>query len=84
MPRITDKGDVRWYAPKRKKPIVWSTHAVANLIYVLADDDDTVQSLRNKFGKDFISDPEVENILDSYIRYGHGNLVLKKTFHYLG
>lgn len=84
MPKFTDKGDVCWFVQNRKKPVAWSTRAVANLIYALADDDDTIQSLRDKFGTIFIPDHEAENILDIYIRRGFGNLVIKKTFHYLG
>lgn len=80
MSRISDKGDVFWYLPKRKRPFEYSTIATEHFIQLLAAEGGTIKQCREKIGRKYLQDPDAERILDEYIKRGYGDRVAKKFF----
>lgn len=65
------KGDVSWFAGKRKKPIAYSTVASSDLIKLLFDEhpDATIQEVQGMIN----FDEEAKQVLQKYMDLGYGN-----------
>lgn len=70
------KGDVYWYFPNRKKPIAYSTKAVADTIDIFSSEYETINDVYNAL--DFMGDEK--DILRLYIDAGYGNIIAKELF----
>lgn len=78
MPKKTDKGDVHWYVPNRKKPVAYSTACTNIAVCNLAEDGKTFKQIREMFtNEQIIFDAEVVAVLDSLIQYGLGDKVAR-------
>lgn len=70
------KGDIYWYARKRKKPVAYSTAATELSICLLAEDGKTFKQIRDMFtNRQIIFDAEAVAVLDALIKYGDGDLI---------
>lgn len=69
-------GNVCWYAPKRKKPIAYSTQACSDLIKVLAEDHETIQDVYTAV----TYDQEAKWVLQQYIDLGYGSQIARAWF----
>ena len=78
MAKAKIKGDVHWYAPKRKTPIAYSTRATSDLIGLLAEDFETIQDVYDAVQYD----QEAKAVLQKYIDLGYGNEVAREWFRY--
>lgn len=70
------KGDITWYAPKRKKPIAYSTRATNDLIVLLSQECETISDVYNAINYD----EEAKTILKKYIDLGYGNEIAQNWF----
>ena len=82
MPKLpkTPKGwnssDVRWFVPKKKKPIAYSTTATSDLIALLSQEHKTIQEVHDAIN----FDQEAKKVLQSYIDAGYGGQIAKEWF----
>lgn len=63
------KGDVAWYAPKRKRPIAYSTVAVKEWPDMLSSCGLTVEQMHRAS----VMDDEARKVLEAYMALGHGS-----------
>ena len=70
------KGDIKWTAPNKKKPIAWSTRATSDLIVMLAQNHETITDVYNAINYD----KDAKDILQKYIDLGYGNIIAKEWF----
>lgn len=78
MPTNKTKGDIYWYARKRKKPVAYSTAATELSICLLAEDGKTFKQIRDLFTNgQIIFDPEAVAVLDALIKCGDGDLIAR-------
>ena len=74
----TEKGDVSWHIPGRKRPIAYSTKATSDLIGVLAEDGGTIREVQSRINYD----QEAKAVLQAYIDRGYGNQLAAEWFKY--
>jgi hypothetical protein len=76
----TPKGwystDVKWYIPKQKSPIAYSTVATMDLIVLLSEEGLTIKEIFDKI----MFDDEGKKVLSEYIKRGYGNTIAKSFF----
>jgi len=70
------KGDVAWYVPKRKTPLVWSTTSASDLISLLSTEYETIRDVYNAI----TYDQEAKEVLKKYIEKGYGETIAKYFF----
>ena len=70
------KGDVYWYAPKRKRPIAYSTKSASDLIVVLSQEYNTIQEVHDAINYDI----EARGVLSKYINLGLGSCIAREMF----
>lgn len=69
-------SDVRWFVPKKKKPIAYTTRAASDLIVLLSQEYKTIQEVHNAIN----FDQEAKKVLQSYIDAGYGGQIAKEWF----
>ena len=73
-----DKGNVRWYIPKKKNPVAYSTTSTKHLIDILSHEDKT-RTIQDVY--DLINyDVEAKEILKIYIDKGYGSQIACEWF----
>lgn len=60
--------DVHWHAPKRKRPIAYSTVATKDWIDMLTDCGLTVEQMHRAS----VTDTEAQRVLEAYMELGYG------------
>ena len=70
------KGDVSWYIPGRKTPIMYSTKAARDLIVVLGTNGATIQEVYDRITYDL----EAREALRKYIEKGFGGVAVNAFF----
>lgn len=78
MTKVKNKGDIHWFVPNKKKPIVYSTVATSDLIGLLAEEHETIQDVYDAVTYDV----EAKEILQKYIDLGYGNEIAREWFRY--
>lgn len=68
--------DVHWHAPKRKRPIAYSTEATNDLIVMLAKEHNTIQDVHDALNYDV----DAKAVLQEYITRGFGNEIARQWF----
>lgn len=75
----SSNGDVAWYIPNKKKPIIYSSQATSNLIVALAHDNynSTIKELYDVI----LYNKEAKEVLRSYMSNGYGSIIASSWFH---
>ena len=72
------KGDIYWFARKRKKPVAYSTAATEFATCLLAEGGKTFKQIRDMFTNgQIIFDTEAVAVLDALIKYGDSDLIAR-------
>ena len=75
VPKGWDSADVCWYAPKRKRPIAYSTTSARDIINAVAENGDTILDVYNKI----TYDTEAKKVLSAYIDKGFGTWIYQNN-----